>query len=231
MLTYHVDIPEWQFNQHLVRADRLEYLDERISFTELAISVSKGEIITFSLEPGKKEAKGCCRGSWVVKIPSQLLDLFFNGGCGYRAQFYLAPDRGIQANRLIIDRLIPRLLTSSGTGPNKMKPQQLEASLRSRHAKIWIDEETSTLDQTAIDPLLIQALNVPRWVAAMNQALSAWAQRTSPEPYVARSLLGVQAPEGERLIIVGAWMDTGNVDHVVPSKENSAEHIHNFGFS
>jgi hypothetical protein len=233
VLTQYVEIPEWQFNALLVGHDRLERLSENVPFSEVVARVGGVRNINFSAEPGNREAKGWIRAAWVLEVTPELFDLFFNSSSGYRGQFYLAPQRGLEANRLLIDSLHGRLLASADAGPPNpnMTRRQVEASLTSRYAKVWIDEDSSTLDQTSKDPVIIQALEVPKWVTAMKDALSAWRQGKSPDAYVARSLLGVQAPEGQRLDIRGAWMDRGNTDHVVPSKEDRAEHIHKFGFS
>ena len=46
-----------------------------------------------------------------------------------------------------------------------------------------------------------------------------------------RALQGVQAPEGDRMEVLGAWLDDDDREFVVPSKLNRAQHIHEYGFS
>jgi hypothetical protein len=228
----HVDIPEWNFNPALINAERAKRLIEHLPFSELVGRISEVRSIAFSAEMGRRDARGWVRALWVIDTTPEVFDLFFNSPSGYRAQFYIAADRGLRANRLSIDSVQDRLLGLAEAYPvNLMTRQQVETSLASRYAKIWIDESASTVNKTSTDPLVIQALEVPRWVRAMNEALSAWAQQRGPAPYVARSLLGVQAPEGRSLKIVGAWVNNEIADHVVHSKEERAEHIHKFGFS
>ncbi len=46
-----------------------------------------------------------------------------------------------------------------------------------------------------------------------------------------RALLGVQAPEGSQMEVLGAWLDDSDQEFVVASKINRALHIHQYGFS
>jgi len=105
-------------------------------------------------------------------------------------------------------------------------------SLEYGSAKVWISEEDSTLDQSGHDAEQIVTLEVPRWVEAMNDVLAAWKAGRHPIPSIkSRALLGVQAPEGKRLKVLGAWMDKYGEEFVVLSKVDRAEHIHKYGFS
>ena len=94
--------------------------------------------------------------------------------------------------------------------------RKAERSLALPSAKIWISEDDSTLDIDTREIERITALDVARWVEASQRVKSA--------------RLGVQAPEGNRMLILGAWMDLEERELLVPSKIHRAERIHQYGF-
>lgn len=114
-----------------------------------------------------------------------------------------------------------------------MTEEQIKNSLTYPSAKVWIDEDESTLDQKDRDLEKIIALNIPRWVNVARRVIRAWDDKKySAVTIEDRSLLGVQAPEGTRIKIMGAWVgENDNQEFVVPSKVDRALHIHSYGFS
>ena len=130
---------------------------------------------------------------------------------------------------LLKDKLIEAANQSNQT---MMSLEQAKKSLEYESAKIWINEKHSTLDQTSLDPEQVVALKVPRWVNNMEQVLAAWAENQQPNPSIkTRALLGVQAPEGNCLEVLGAWLGDNDKEFVVPSKVQRTQHIHEYGFS
>lgn len=234
MFVQSMKITEWKFRVKKLQADRLRSLQQKYSFSEIAKRImSEMKDIEFRPKEGRKEAKNKIRAEFFFTISAETLDLFFNSSQGYRAQYYLDPQQSIECNRFLVDMVKGRLIEAAmQSNQNRMTIEQIRKSLEYRSAKIWIHENSSTLDQKSRDPEQIVALEIPRWVEAMNQVLAAWNKNQQPSPTIqTRALLGVQAPEGNLMEILGAWLDSDNKEFVVPSKVYRAQHIHRYGFS
>lgn len=231
-----IKIEEWKFQTKKVAAQRLRSFEQDLPFSTITQRVADEVTdIKYHPEEGKTEAKNKKRAEFFFRINTKTLDIFFNSPQGYRAQYYLDPQRGNDCNRLMIDMLKGKLIEAARqTSQGLMTIEQVEKSLEYNSAKIWIDESESTLNQICRDPKEILALEIPRWVAAMNQVLAAWSAGQQPEPTIMdRALLGVQAPVGVggHMKVLGAWLDANDREFVVQSKINRAQQIHNYGFS
>jgi hypothetical protein len=193
--------------------------------------VSGASAFTYQAKRGCREAKGCTRAEFSVSVPPDVYDLLFNSSSGYRAQFYIDHRLGVRRNRELLERLSP-LLLGAASKPGGLSPEQVNASLQAVSAKIWINESTSTLDQASLDAESLIAIAVPHWVACAREATSRMKAGVQPPPSTQKALLGVQAPEGRDLRVLGAWLDdvTGN-ELVVSSKRNRAREIRVYGFA
>ena len=230
----NVKIQEWNFRPEKIVAKRLRLLQQELPLSVIAQRISD-EMTNMEFRPkkGDREARNKLRAEFFFNVCAETLDVFFNGSQGYRAQYYLEPQRGIECNRLVIDVVKGKLIEAAmQSNQSVMTLEQVKKSLDYGSAKIWIYEVDSTLDQTSRDPEQIVALEIPRWVEAMKHVLAAWAAHQQPSPTIqTRALLGVQAPEGSRMEVLGAWFDDNDQEFVVPSKVNRATHIHQYGFS
>jgi hypothetical protein len=229
-----IKIEEWSFRSEKVCWDRIRLLTQEFAWDDIIQRISDEMIdIKFRWKNGEREAVGKHRAEFLFSVSPNTQDLFFNSAYGYRAMYYLAPHTGVECNRDAIDSIKGRLIAAAkNSGPSMPSSQDTIKSLEYGSAKIWISEDDSTLDQTSRDRDSILALEVPRWVEAMNSVFTAWKAGHKPTPSVeSRALLGVQAPEGHRLKVVGAWMNNDGDEFVVPSKVCRAEHIHQYGFS
>lgn len=231
-----VKTEEWKFRPKKVEAQRLRSLEQDFPFSAITQRVADEMTdIKFYPEKGKTEAKNKKRAEFFFRIDTKTLDIFFNGPQGYRAQYYLDPQRGNDCNRFMIDILKGKLIEAARQASQElMTIEQIEKSLEYESAKIWIDEGKSSLNKKCSDPQEILVLEVPRWVAAMNQVLAAWNAGQQPEPTIMdRALLGVQAPVGVggHMKVLGAWLDVNDRVFVVQSKINRAQQIYNYGFS
>jgi hypothetical protein len=227
-------IKEWQYRIEKIGANRLRLLQGETSFDSVAQRISN-EITSICFYPkeGNRKARGKIRAEFYFDISRETFDIFFNSSYGYRAQYYLDTDNGLKYNRILIDMIRGKLIDHAmKTSQNKLTLKQVNLSLDYESAKVWIHEDSSTIDQVGQDPAHIVALEIPRWVAAMERVLDAWEVHKQPNPTIqTRALLGVQAPEGSRIEVLGAWLDTNNQEFIVPSKIHRAMHIHQYGFS
>jgi hypothetical protein len=230
----NVKVEEWKFRPEKIGENRLRLLQQEVLLSTIAQRISD-EMMNLKFHPkeGDREAKNKIRAEFFFDVCAETLDIFFNGSQGYRAQYYLDPKNGIECNRFVIDVLKNKLIeVAMQSSQNVMTLEQIKRSIEYGSAKIWICEDNSTLDQTSHDPEQIVALAIPRWVEAMERVLAVWAAHQQPSPAIqTRALLGVQAPEGSRMEVLGAWLDDSDQEFVVPSKINRALHIHQYGFS
>lgn len=224
---------EWSFRQGKITVDRMRLLQREFAWEEIIQRVvDEMTHINFKWRNGEKEARNRCRAEFVFTVTSETQDIFFNGSHGYRAKHYLAPGFGVECNRSIIDTLKGRLVEAARRDRASVSTSEIMQSLEYGSAKIWISEEDSNLDEKSHNVEHILTLEVPRWVEAMHDVLAAWGNGRQPIPSIkTRALLGVQAPQGQRLKVLGAWMDDCGEEFVVPSKVFRAEHIHKYGFS
>jgi hypothetical protein len=120
-----------------------------------------------------------------------LFDAFFNARCGYRANYWAAPNFGIQSERALVS-LLAQLL---GNLPPHLRARKIElhagatrleedvgfcnvataflaASLSSNLSKLWICERPLRSTKGALDDVIQSfrdealRLNVPRWAKA-----------------------------------------------------------------
>ncbi len=141
--------------------------------------------LRFHPKKGHREARNKIRAEFFFDVCGETLDIFFNSSHGYRAQYYLDPKNGIGCNRFVIDMVKNKLIeTAMKSSQNVMTLEQVKMSIEYESAKIWIHEDSSTLDQTSRDPEQIIALAIPRWVEAMNRVLAAWAAHKQPSPTI-----------------------------------------------
>ena len=234
MFTLKVKIEEWKFRPEKIGVNRLQSLQQEVSFSSIARRISN-EMTNLRFHPkeGDREAKNKIRAEFFFDVCGETLDIFFNSSQGYRAQYYLDPKNGIECTKFVIDMLKDKFIEAAmQSSQTVMTLEQIKRSIEYGSTKIWICEDNSTLDQTSRDPEQIVALVIPRWVEAMKRVLASWAAHQQPSPTIqTRALLGVQAPEGSRLEVLGAWLDDNDQEFVVPSKINRASHIHQYGFS
>jgi hypothetical protein len=155
-----------------------------------------------------------------------LADLFYNGVCGYRAQYYLSPENGEDANRYAIQQIEPKLLEAARiVGWCKPNPNcsgnilhidqaQIFASLHFTSAKIWGDEtesEMSYVTKTADETSQIIA---KRWVET-----------------VKKEARGVKAPRFSILKFHGAFINNRGEERIPLGKESRSQNLYLYGWS
>jgi hypothetical protein len=167
----------------------------------------QAEVDAFLWEtPRRAELSGCHRAEFLLRVPPEIYDGFFNSPVGYRAQYALSAELGMQQNRELIDALRSKLIASV---PAEADLKYVSRSLDAVEAKIWIDEaevEEHYFDSTPeIDYL----------------------------PWLERSELGagLRCPVGTRLVVYGGWIDNAGRERSNPYKRTRSEDIHACGFT
>ena len=170
---------DWSFLG--LSSDRIKALSNCPPYNEIIRRIDeqvKPAEIKFVIDEGwAQPVTGALRPLFYVKVGAELADLFFNGVCGYRAQYYLSAANGVVANRYAIQQIEAKLLEAARIAdwrtpdPNRrpsaalhMEEAQIFASLRFTSAKIWGDEtegEMSDLTKGQMDetPQIIAILS------------------------------------------------------------------------
>lgn len=200
--------PIWLFAES-VDAERTERLLGYADFDEIVRMVADSTIAGFVWEPSTgTQLKSCNRASFLLRVPTNVYDAFFNSPVGYRAQYAADVGTGEAANRKLLAALSPRLLTFAGA-QSCVSEQLLLASLRAQEAKLWI-HESEVEAQLGEDCL---AILYPPWQQA------------------SESGVGLLAPVGEELEVKGGWLDHRGDENRNPLKANRSNEIHSTGYS
>jgi len=175
---------------HLERAGPPEELVS-VMAEEMAEAIAN-ERVRFGVDSLRNEGAPC-RAIVQFQVSPTLYDWFFNGPSGYRAQFWMSAEAGLDFNRLLVEVLaatLGRLLPASvpgraievsyeagreerDTGLVPLERDFLLRSLQSPEAKAWICERLIQPDGR--DPAYLGAiiaatrmpkLGVARWLAA-----------------------------------------------------------------
>src|SRR5439155_5446644 len=166
------------------------------------------------------------RPVYTLKVTRPLFDQFFNASYGYRAAFYQSPGTGMDANRLFLKAITPRLLADHANASIHIDSQLIAESLTTPSAKAWLAEsgkepcrdcptcrgEWSTGN---CGPPELAEIRNGRWETA-NSVKAEW---------------GRKAPYLTKLRVMGAFLDVHRNELVPHDKRARAQEIHDFGWS
>ncbi|MFC6672509.1 hypothetical protein [Marinobacterium aestuariivivens] len=204
----------WKYTDQ-VSTDRRKALAEPGSFDELISRVCvEAEVVKAKKDTGSDSSLiGCWRPIFTIEL-QDTGDQLFNGPWGYRAQFWESPERGMEANLLLIESLYPILLEFIQRHPaGDMSTKDVEQRLTASSAKIWPDESQLCLAGPSKD------LDVDRW-------------RTEADAGQWKANVGLAAPKVSKFEVKGAFFDSNTWNEVVPEQKLQRHHeIHQFGFS
>jgi hypothetical protein len=215
------DPSEWDISQ--LPADRRAYLNGSISFEEIAARLANAQIVDVWIRPRLRPIPSVPSNArqivFLVRVDSEVIDLFYNAPDGLRGRYWQSPDHGFLANRQAIDALSSKLLSFARQNPPDapenaapMDAKDIKASLEAPSAKIWpreMDGAKGLLER--------QQLAVPRWIK--NEA-------TSPHGINWRD-----TPTVPELEIKGALLGQDGMEYWPPDKRDRACQIHRFGFT
>jgi len=236
---------DWKYGGNVKDRD---YLHEEASFGDIvreiyeSISSVNGDKVRFVLEPvgGQYEESDpllkklkCRRPVWRVQLNQVLLDRFFNGKGGIRAQYYKSPYHGRKENLYLISRLSDRLVELARLKDSSVDMKLLRTSLRKPSAKAWIYERDVQGQKIirASDLELDEESMQNDWLEIARKVKSNGYDSGEYQFYCA-ALNGVRAPIPDQLEIKGAWIDeSGTHEYVTSGKRDRDWQIFMFGFS
>jgi hypothetical protein len=212
--------------------DRIDLLNSSPFFRKIVerlvdeVDVGKSE---FTIDRGRTfPVDGALRPVWFVSFDPSLVDWFFNGPCGYRAQYYSSPENGLNANSFLLRETEQKLVQIAKRsdfeymdpdhGRLHMDRDTLQTSLRQGSAKVWGDESKGELNDVISggqnsEPQIL----AERWMV-------------NADANAQKALWGIQAPIIETLKFHGAFLKNG-IEIVPPNKIHRSEDIYYFGFS
>jgi len=215
---------EWDTSA--LAADRRTYLDDGLSFTQIAARViESATIIDTRIEPYRTAHHGEEDGRriiFVVSVAPQTCDLLYNAPDGMRGRYWQSPEDGFAATKHLIDGLIralmnfaqlhpPALPKKKGCAP--MSADDIRASLEGLSAKVWPRE----WDDGGNSLWFEDQLKVRHW--EQNEQDS------------------VKGPQWRRffksddLEIKGAFIGTNQTEYIPDDKRDRSRQIHRYGFT
>jgi hypothetical protein len=196
----------WKFFPSVARS-RQEQLLAWDSFDNILGGLLFAEVTASIWEPyDGPELSGCRRAAYLLRVPPQLYDAFFNSPVGYRSQYARSPELGALANRNLVDALTTKLIACA---PPAIDPALVSKSLIGADAKVWIDEKEVQFH------------------------FHDYAPEIDYEPWLHNSTdgVGLRAPVGSRLVAYGGWIDGTGRERLNPYKRTRSEDIHRTGFT
>ncbi len=234
----------WIYGSAVIGRD---YLQQDSPFAALvkemeeALSQAEQSAVSFRIDPddGKyedpllKRLKGQ-RPAWRIFMAPTLLDTFFNGRMGIRAQYYKSPYEGARMNQILISTLRDRLVELALGSKNCSLPGDwLVRSLSMASAKAWISETTADGQKIirAGDSQLVEDELQNDW---LDLARSLKGGSIGNEDYnrYSAALQGVQCPIADQLLIQGAWLTLEDLyEYVTPDKRDRDCQLFMFGYT
>lgn len=225
-----------------------EYLQESSDFEalveELEAAVFAATIadVRFRIEPTNGKYVGedpflkrlqCERASWTILLNPTLLDKFFNGRMGLRAQYYSSPYHGGLMNARLVSALRPRLLALAQDAAPAVDSLKVKLSLAAESAKTWISEKNVNGKKIfrASDLTLVEEELQNDWLE-LARAVNAGLVPQGQFQLYSAALNGVRAPIADQLEVKGGWLSReGQHEYVTLGKRDRDCQIFMFGFT
>lgn len=235
----------WTYGREI--RDR-EYLSANADFGVLvaeiqaAVRAAPSAAVRFRLEPtnGRYGSDDvllkllkCRRATWTIPLDGVLLDKFFNGLMGIRAQYYLNPYHGGAMNAYLLSALRPTLHQFASTRVAAGEMNTVERSLAAASAKTWICEKDLNGKKLirASDLRLTEEQIQNDWLE-LARLVSSGAVPLGQFQLYSASLNGIRAPIADQLEVKGGWITAeGQVEYVTPAKHDRDCQVFMFGFT
>lgn len=235
----------WGYGRAIENRDYLksdESFDSVVQQLSAALSTVNQSAVRFRMEPTNGKFSGddpllnrlrCKRASWDICLDSALLDKFFNGRMGIRAQYYMSPYHGHFMNRMVLSTLHNRLVAFALSVQPSVDRDLLELSLNKPSAKAWISEKNLAGEKIirASDLALVEEELQNDW---LDMARSLKNGELGAEHYqlYSAAINGVRTPIADQLQVKGAWIThVDRCEYVTPDKRDRDCQLFMFGFT
>lgn len=181
------------------------------------------------------------------RVKPELYDWFFNGRTGYRAQFWITPETGIEFNGLVVDaaktvlrKKLPETVivrqievhvndgsrAEKDTGAISISRDNLLASLVPEVSKIWIGERLYDPDGGPIDQIGNETLRKAEQ-SSPKLCVPRWSNTGKPEGLLAP----YPAPDCSWLDLKGGFLAADGTPHQFKPQEKRANDIYETGWT
>lgn len=225
-----VNARDWVFSSS-ISGPRLHRL-RSTSFVNLTKQIAQNCSVYSFRREGMKANQNAFRLNVVLEVDQKLVDIFHNGACGYRAQFYCGLKNGESANHYFINAIKPIIMKEVSSNPKRTCPVQfVDFSVSSKDAKAWIHQS-----RTWIRPPRLNDRNLSVWiwhsnhkVLKSNGSLSWGSPKTS---FIKNGDVYCQlTPDRERFIDIKGAFATLGCTPVPPPKQHRSEQLRDCGFT
>lgn len=235
----------WTYGRAIQNREYLQAnsdFDSLVGELEVAFADATRQDVRFQLEPtgGKYGSDDpllrrlqCRRASWSIRLCSKLLDKFFNGRMGIRAQYYLSPYHGGAMNTRLLSALRPRLLALAQEAAPLADRKMVELSLAAASAKTWICEKNLAGNKVirASDLALVEDEIQNDWLD-LARAVKAGAAPQGQFQLYSAAFNGVRAPIADQFEVKGGWISHDDRrEYVTPAKYDRDCQVFMFGFT
>ncbi|QQE87916.1 hypothetical protein [Azotobacter chroococcum] len=168
----------------------------------------------------KSSDQSYSRAVFCATVEPALFDLFFNSPTGYRGEFFISPERGVAANRLLLQELSPKLIQFAAIQDTGIDQAWLLESLSKLSAKAWLAEESLSLCSKCAgewSTSYVSELEIRngRWECS-DHAYSVW---------------GRQAPCLTKIRFFGGFINSTNQEWLAEHKQSRAAQIWQYGWT
>jgi hypothetical protein len=209
---------------------------------EVALTNTRNADVRFRLEPtsGKYDHDDpllkrllCRRATWTAPLDATLLDKFFNGLMGIRAQYYASPYHGSAMNAKLLAALRPRLLEIAAQQACSQSDERLARdSFVAASAKAWICEKNlSGMKIIRASDLDLHEEEIQNDWLDIARAVTARDVPQGQYQLYSAALNGVRAPIADQFEVKRGWITHEQVEYVTPAKHDRDCQVFMFGFT
>jgi hypothetical protein len=209
----------WQYPASLGQ-ERINRLQSETSLDAIVERIEREmSVLCFHLQPCDDDT-AYARPVFCVQVTSQLFDAFFNSPAGYRGAYYASPFSGLEANHLLITRLLPRLVAHAETTSPGFDSSFSFASFTATSAKAWLAERSLELCKNCEGEW--RHPNDDVWEIQNER----WERTNSPN-----SKKGRKAPFHSKIRLFGAFLNSKWDEFVPAHKRRRAFDINETGWA
>ena len=132
-----MNIETWTHSEAICDSRKV-VLENPPTFEEIVTSILEEATILCGHEQTCDDRTGFSRFIYCIEVSRLLFDPFFNSKNGYRGQYFLSTDAGIEMNGFFIQSLTAALLSSNKV--TAVPNHRISKSLSAGSAKVWLAE-------------------------------------------------------------------------------------------
>ncbi|WP_095193949.1 hypothetical protein [Pseudomonas sp. Irchel 3A7] len=211
---------QWRFSNSVEDA-RQEKLFSVSSFAAVADQIEREMLpLCYHLQACDDDSR-YARPIFCVRVSEDLFDAFFNSPNGYRGSYFTSPSVGLESNRYLMNKLLPRLCSWALQNSPGFNTQFALDALSAISAKAWLAEISLEL---------------------CSACLGEWSSRSSDEQAEiingrwelstqSNSMFGRKAPRHSKIRLFGAFLNNRGDEFIPARKRHRDADIHDDGWS